>query len=161
LAVAKHRGATRLACLARAGNNARLAIAKELGAEIHDIADCAHLENAFDHLLVTSPPATIPPLLPLLTFGGRATYIGIGEGDATISFDANAFHFRKLQLRASHASPAMYFPAALALLKSGAIPSERLVSHRFALDDVQQAFDVLRDPALGAVKVVITNNHQG
>jgi len=158
LALAKHRGAARLACLARAGNSTRTDIAKELGAEVHDISDIAHLENSFDHLLVTSPPATLPPLLPLLTFGGRATYIGIGEGDATISFDANVFHFRKLQLRASHASPAMYFPAALAFLKSSVIPAARIVSHRFALDDVQRAFDVLRDPARGAVKVVITNN---
>jgi hypothetical protein len=52
----------------------------------------------------------------LLSHGGRATYIGIGTGDATIHFDANVFHTRKLQLRASYASPAMYFPAVLAFL---------------------------------------------
>jgi len=162
LALAKHRGAARLACLCRdvksARNAARAAIASGIGAEICGMApeDWAHMEKTFDHLLVTSPPATIPPLLPLLAFGGRITYIGIGEGDATISFDANAFHFRKLELRSSYAAPAMYFPAALSLLGAGSIPGTELVSHRFALDDVQKAFDALRDPAIGAVKVVIT-----
>ena len=157
LALAKSRGAARIACIGRAGNPARFEIARALGAEIHDIADCARLENAFDHLLVTSPPATIPPLLPLLTYGGRITYIGIASGDAAITFDANAFHLRKLQLRASYAYPAMYFPAALALLKSGVIPAERLISHRFPLADIQRAMDTLRDPAAGAVKVVVVN----
>ena len=157
LAIAKHRGATRLACIGRAGNSARFDIARELGAEVCDIANTTGLENSFDHLLVTAPPATIPPLLPLLTFGGRATYIGIGTGDATLTFDANDFHLRKLQLRASYAAPAMYFPAALGFLKSNAIPGERLVSHRFPLAKIQDAMNTLRDPKSGAVKVVITN----
>jgi len=157
LALARHRGAARLACFGRPGNAARFAIARELGAEIRELPlrDVAQLQNTFDHLLITSPPPTIPPLLPLLSFGGRATYIGIGEGDAAIAFDANTFHFRKLQLRASHASPALYFPAALALLGAGVIPWARIVSHQFGLDDVRSAFDALRDPSGGAVKVVV------
>ncbi len=159
LALAKHRGATRLACIGRKGNEARFNIARELGAEIYDIAspELSRLDNAFDHLLVTSPPATIPPLLPLLSYGGRVTYVGIGAGDATIAFDANAFHFCKLQLRASFAAPAMYFPAVLALLKAGVIPGARLISHRFPLAHIQQAMETLRDGKSGALKVIVTN----
>jgi len=35
-----------------------------------------------------------------------------------ISFDANNCHYRKLQLRAGFASPAIYYPAVLKLLKA-------------------------------------------
>ena len=40
--------------------------------------------------------------------------------------DINAFHFQKLQLRASHAIPNHYFPIALDLLARRVINPDRL-----------------------------------
>ena len=85
---------------------------------------------------MTAPTQSIAPGLALLAYGGEMTYIGIGTGASMIQFDANDFHFRKLQLRASFASPAVYFPAVLRLLQAGVIPGERLISHRFGLDEI-------------------------
>lgn len=157
LALAKARGAPRLGCIGRDPTQARMKLARDLGAETFtmDEALSGQLAETFDHFLITSPPATIPPLLPLLTYGGKATYIGIGTGDATITFDANTFHFRKLQLRASFASPALYFPAVLALLKSGTIPGEKLISHRFPLTEIQQAMETMRDAKNDILKVIV------
>jgi L-iditol 2-dehydrogenase len=74
-----------------------------------------------------------------------------------VSFDANAFHFRKLQLRASFAGPALYFPMALELIRTGRIDAASLVSHRFGLDDIARGFATLRDDKSAAVKGVMVN----
>ena len=76
-----------------------------------------------------------------------------GEG-AFCTFDANAFHFKKLQLRASFASPALFGPKAVQLLQEKVVDGDAIVSHRFPLGRIQEAMDTARrDPA--AVKVVV------
>ena len=67
----------------------------------------------------------------------------------------NAFHFKKLQLRASHAIPNHYFPMAIDLLARRVIDPDLLLSHTFALDAYADAFAVLTDPEQAAVKVVL------
>ena len=120
-----------------------------------DDAALAKLAGQFDHVLMTAPIGAIVPSLAYLDFGGVMTYIGIGTGSPLIQFDANNFHFRKLQLRASFASPAMYFPATLRLLKSGVIPGDLLVSHTFTLDRIADAMAAARDDKAAAVKIVV------
>jgi hypothetical protein len=77
--------------------------------------------------------------------------IEIGEG-ATISFDANDFHFNKTQLRASHATPALYFPLALQLMKDGHVDGESLISHTLPLE----AIDIMQTQRESVLKIVIT-----
>jgi len=158
--LAIHRGASRLLCIGREANRKRLAVAAALGAETlatdEPLDALADLAGQFDHVLMTAPTGCIAPGLALLGYGGRMTYIGIGTGDATICFDANQFHFRKLQLRASMAGPAIYFPAVIRLMQAGVIPGEKLISHTFGLDEVAEAFEFCRDQKQDTLKVVIT-----
>ena len=93
--------------------------------------------------------------MSLLAYGGELTYVGIGVGSAMIQFDANDFHFRKLQLRASYASPAVYYPQVLRLLSAGIVP-EAIISHRFPLERLSDALATARDNKQDAVKVVVT-----
>jgi len=72
-----------------------------------------------------------------------------------VTFDVNAFHFKKLQLRASHAIPNHYFPMALDLLARRVVDPDLLVTHTFPLDEYQRAFQTLTDPEQTAVKVVL------
>ena len=59
---------------------------------------------------------------------GIITFIGLGSGEkGLVRFDGNAFHFKKLQLRASFASPALYGPAALRCLREGIVASDDLI----------------------------------
>jgi L-iditol 2-dehydrogenase len=159
VALALHRGACRVMCIGHTHSKARLALAESLGAECfafdRDLADAEDLHGQFDHVLMTAPTQFIVPALSLLAYGGRMTFIGIGTGEGTISFDANAFHYKKLQLHASHGSPALYFPAVLRLMKAGVIPGEQLVSHVFKLDAIEEAMATCRDDKEGAVKVVV------
>lgn len=162
--------ALRLATLSGAGKiyacdvskaKARLQVARDFGAdEIIEVDKTPIASYNFtvkpDRFMVSSPPATLPEMFKVAAKGAIVSFIGIKFGDgATISFDANDFHFKKLQLRASFASPAMFTPQAIHLLKTGAVDGSKLVSHRFPLARLGDALVCARNVA-DAVKVVIT-----
>ena len=105
---------------------------------------------------MTAPPGAIPDALRVCRFGGIVSLIGLEEhAGETITLDVNAFHFQKLQLRASHAIPNHYFPIALDLLKRRVIDPDRLVTHVFRLDDFSHAFDTANQPDERVCKVVV------
>ncbi|MGI5869363.1 MAG: zinc-dependent alcohol dehydrogenase [Kiritimatiellia bacterium] len=161
IALAFRRGASDVVCIGPRHAKARLALARDLGASIRfsdDAPALAALAKRFDRVLMTAPTEAIAPALAYLAYGGILTYIGIGTSDPTIAFDANDFHFRKLQLRASFASPAMYFPAVLRLLAAGAIPGEALISHTFPLDRIADALATARDDKANAIKIIVSRS---
>lgn len=162
VAMAKASGAVRLACVGHSHSTRRLELAREFGAEVitcdGSLADLDAEAGQFDRVLMTAPAAFIAPALPLLAREGILAYIGLARGDGTVSFDADDFHFRKLQIRASHASPAVYFPRVLALMTAGVVPVTPLVSHRFPLDRIAEAIETARSDKAGAVKVVMAND---
>ena len=65
------------------------------------------------------------------------------------------FHFKKLQLRASFASPALFGPKAIEILKTDTIIKEKLISHKFKLNEIDKAMDVAVNDIANAVKVVV------
>ncbi len=142
------------------GNRARLEAAAKLGAETlaadRPWTEYEELRGRFDRVLLTAPVQTIPEAIPLLAYGGILSYIGIGTGSGMIRFDANDFHYRKLQLRASFASPALYYPIVLKMLKSGAIPADTIISHRLPLNEIGRAMKLCREDKGETVKVVVT-----
>lgn len=160
IALARHRGASRIVAIGTPDSERRLELAKEFGAETiahaGNLAALKQLHRSFDHVLVTAPTHTIPQAMAFLAYGGELSYVGIGHSDGTISFDANDFHFRKLQLRASYAVPATRFPAVLRLMQAGIVPAGRLISHTFQLSQAAEAFAVCRDRRREIVKVILT-----
>lgn len=158
--LAVRQGAERVVCIGHAHSKRRLELAGELGAEAvvaeGPLDQREDLAKRFDHVLLTSPVGTVPAGLSLLDYGGELTYIGVGAGGGDITFDGHDFHFRKLQLRASFASPGLYLPMVMRLLKAGVIPGEKFVSHRFKLAQIGEAMAVARDDKATSVKVVVT-----
>ncbi|QTH40349.1 alcohol dehydrogenase catalytic domain-containing protein [Cohnella sp. LGH] len=158
--IALRSGADQVVCIGRPGNRARLEAAAKLGAETlaadRPWTEYEELRGRFDRVLLTAPVQTIPEAIPLLAYGGILSYIGIGTGSGMIRFDANDFHYRKLQLRASFASPALYYPIVLKMLKSGAIPADTIISHRLPLNEIGRAMKLCREDKGETVKVVVT-----
>ena len=117
----------------------------------------AAVPQGVDRVLVTSPPHTLPMAFEIARFGAIIGLIGIefGGGEEVI-IDINAFHFKKLQLRASHAIPNHYFPIAIDLLARRVIDPEQLVNHVYPFPDYQAAFNALIDPEQTGIKIVIT-----
>jgi L-iditol 2-dehydrogenase len=165
--IAKLRGARRVFLVGSPRdsprNRFRLELAHEYGADMTFSGD----ENAVDEIkrltgdgvdrvLMTAPPAAIPEALRACRFGGIVALIGLEErAGETVMLDINAFHFQKLQLRASHAIPNHYFPIALDLLARGVINPDRLITHTFQLNDFRQAFEIASAPQEPVGKVVI------
>ena len=94
-------------------------------------------------------------MIEIATSKAIISYIGIKYGEGSkITFDANRFHFKRLQLRGSFASPAMCTPLALELLKNR-INGKSLISHTFDLNDISKAVKVASFDIENSVKVVV------
>lgn len=158
--IARMRGAARIYAVNRSGGR-RAQAAKALGAdEIISTSETPVREIAFrkgvDRALVSASVSAIADAMPVMNYGGILTYIGIEFGTgATISFDANDFHFKKLQLRASHAAPGLFFPIVLQLLRDKHVDGDALISHVMPLDKMAEAMALVRDCRDEVIKVVI------
>lgn len=157
--LAKRCGARRLFVADVKRQARRLALARQSGADDVIAVDETPISRfqygcPIDRILVTAPPPALPETFDLAAKGAIVTFIGLGEGEeAMCSFDANNFHFKKLQLRASFAAPAMFTPLALTYLKEGIVNGEALISHRFPLAETAEAVRV--GNSVDAVKVVV------
>lgn len=160
LALCKRAGARRTFVWGRTQRRARIELARRWGAD--EVLDAAEVDLAshdfgcpITRVLVTAPPRFLPGAMAAAGKGGILSYIGIEWGPAgNITFDANAFHFKKLQLRASFASPALYTPQAIQYLQEGVVDGEALISHRYPLAEIQAALETARQ-APDAIKVVV------
>lgn len=160
LAIVRRMGARRVFVSGHRRSAARVAVAERIGLDgFFDPTEtplgAVDFGCTIDRVLVTSPPPTLSDAFQVAGKGGIISFIGIGYGEnARCSFDVNDFHFKKLQLRASFASPALYTPRALQYLREGVVDAEALISHRFPLGRIGEAMAVARDPSR-AVKVIV------
>ncbi len=160
--LARLRGAGRIYAANRSGGK-RAEVAKAFGADEviltgeTPLNDVDFRKGGVERALVSASVQAISEAMPHMTYEGILSFIGIqfGEG-SSISFDANDFHFKKLQLRASHAAPALYFPLVLQLLKDKQVDGDALISHVLPLSQLSEAMHLVRDRRDEVVKVVIT-----
>lgn len=160
LTLAKRMGARRVFVSAFAKETIRIEAARRLGADgIFDPSQTplpkVDFGCAIDRILVTAPPPVLNDAFQVACKGAIVSFIGIGHGErAFCRFNADDFHFKKLQLRASFASPALYTPLALQYLREGVVDGNALISHRFPLARMAEAMAVARDPAK-SLKVIV------
>lgn len=142
----------------------RLNLGKQIGADLtlsyeaNDVVGeiLSVVPKGVDRIIVTAPPKTITDAIQISRFGGIIAFNGIEYGEGSqITFDANEFHFKKLQLRASHAIPNHYFPIAIDLLNRHSFPLEALLSHVFSFKEVEKAFKTASNQQDQVVKVVL------
>ncbi|MCL4542022.1 MAG: zinc-dependent alcohol dehydrogenase family protein [Chloroflexi bacterium] len=129
----------------------RLALAQELGAsqaviatndsdgELMDIAPLGY-DAAVD---CTGIPLVIERLVPRLAPGGKLLIFGVAPEEAAIRIRPYELFQRDLTLLGSFAV-AYTFDAALALLESGAVRVDRLVSRSFGLQGFAQGLELMR-----------------
>lgn len=79
----------------------------------------------------------------LLEVAGRgARYCQLGLAGRPISLDIDQVCYKELVVTGSNATVPAAWPRALRLLAQGLVRTERLISHRFGLDDWEEAFRV-------------------
>jgi threonine dehydrogenase-like Zn-dependent dehydrogenase len=159
-ALAKRAGARKIFVSELEARSKRIELAKKFGADIcldpsKTPLDTCDFGCKINRILVTAPPKLLNSAFKIASKGAIISFIGIAFGEsANVAFDANEFHFKKLQLRASFASPALYGPRAIQYLKEGVIDGDAIVTHRYKLGQIKEALQVsLADSS--AVKVVI------
>jgi 2-desacetyl-2-hydroxyethyl bacteriochlorophyllide A dehydrogenase len=96
---------------------------------------------------------TLLQALKALKKGGAATLLGIFENPDVV-VPVNLFVQREISLAGSQGY-CWDFQDSLALLENGAVNLKQLITHRIALDELQQGFEVLMNPKSNAIKVVL------
>lgn len=123
----------------------RLGADKAISSQDISLPDLGKEYGGFDRILITAPPEVIPDCITATAYGGYIVYIGSNfRTGGVIPLDTHALHFGKKQLRPSFASPALYLPEALYLLRTGVIPPKEIVSHTFPLSKLGEAINAVR-----------------
>ncbi|MBI3698426.1 MAG: alcohol dehydrogenase catalytic domain-containing protein [Acidobacteria bacterium] len=141
----------------------RLALARELGAgTVVDIRSESAAQAILDstggrgaHLILDAAgkPDSLNPALRAVRPGGRIVLIGI-PSDSITGVDLHAAMHREATLHALKRSNRNDH-AAIELIESGKIPAAKLVTHLFALDHADRAFQTVAEYAGGVAKAVV------
>lgn len=145
----------------------RLQLALEWGADVilhpdkEDIVErMKELEpDGVDSVLVTIKPSIgISQAAQVCTVGGTIAFVGMEWKPKTgISLDIDQFHFRKIHLVGSNHNPcSLLYPQAADFLKRKVIDAEKLVTHRFPLDKIGDAFHFATERRHEVGKVMVT-----
>lgn len=136
---------------------ARIELAKKWGIDEIFVPDDIPVQ--VDRVLVTAPPAVIPSAIEATKLGGTVAFLGIAYGDAgIIPLDTTKIHFNKIKIIPSHASPALYFPECLELMKAGVINTQELITHTFTINQLDDGINQFKNDKENAIKAVMVND---
>jgi L-iditol 2-dehydrogenase len=148
LQVALHRGGRLIVSDPLA---ARLEKARELGA--HDVIDAsatdpvARVKELTDGrganaiIVAVGVGAAQQQALQMAAINGWVNFFAGTYPPTEIPVDPNLIHYRQLRVTGSHDFTPHHFTTALRLIQFGIVRVEPLISHRFELDDVTEAFE--------------------
>jgi threonine dehydrogenase-like Zn-dependent dehydrogenase len=94
---------------------------------------------------VIGNPRTIEEALDSVRIGGRLCVVGYTH--EAISIVAGKIMFKELEIVGSLGCPPSEYVPLIRMVESGKIDLTRLVTHRFQLDKIQGAFDVMKEGA--------------
>lgn len=141
-------------------HESRLALAAELGAEriVDDLAvldeavtDWTRGEGASVVVEATGAPQVAARAFDVVAHAGRISMVGVSEQPMTMSM--RPFTGKEIDVYGSRAT--LDFPAAVALAQRYAGSLQRLVTHRFPLEDAGSALAWVHDNPQSVVKAVI------
>jgi L-iditol 2-dehydrogenase len=80
--------------------------------------------------------------LQMGAIGGRVNFFAGTYPEVELPFDPNLVHYRQLVVTGSHDFTPHHFSTALKLIQHRIVDVRRLISHRFDLDGVREAFEM-------------------
>ena len=163
IALARIAGASMIIAIGAPGD--RLALARDMGADLlldlaattnaerqQAVFDATHGEGADVVIEAAGTDEAWQHALGLVRPGGTVVYFGGREAGAELRVDAYRLHYEELTLRGAFHHAPRHVRAALAFLASGAVPWQRLITHRVRLEDVPA---LLADPPLDYLKAAV------
>jgi L-iditol 2-dehydrogenase len=106
-------------------------------------------------IVATSSLKAISDAIMATRKGGFIVLFGVPSKGATMDVDMSVVYSKELTLVPSYAASDQDTKRSLALIASGKTDVKRLITHRYALDDSQKAFEHAHT-GQGAMKIVIT-----
>jgi L-iditol 2-dehydrogenase len=92
--------------------------------------------------------------IPVIKNRGRINFFaGLPKGADPLILDTNIIHYKECYLFGSHGSTPRHHRMALELLASGRIKARKFISHRFGLDQIMDAFNMVESRQ--GMKVVV------
>jgi NADPH2:quinone reductase len=155
LQLVRHGGAGRIAVVDRIAD--KLPLARRLGAD-ETAGDVAALEGAdgpggFDVAIdATGAPPAIEAAFGALRRGGRLLVFGVAPSEATVSLSPFRIYNDEITVLGSMAVLNSFGPA-LDVMRAGAIDTEAMLTHTFALDGFADALRTVREG--GGIKVQV------
>lgn len=106
-------------------------------------------------IMAIGVPSLVNPALSLVRKGGRVNlFAGFSAGDMS-NIDVNLIHYNELIITGASALSRQGYQVALDLISTGQINVEKLITHRFSLDDIQAAFACAQQGV--AIKILVTS----
>ena len=110
--------------------------------EVKRITDGRGVDLAFEAF---GRPETVLQAINLLRAGGRAVLVGIGPAGEAVPIEIAPIVRREIKISGSYgAKPRADMPCILELADAGSIDPKRIVTRRFPLDRVNDAYEALR-----------------
>jgi len=92
--------------------------------------------------------------IPVIKNRGRVNFFaGLPKGTDPLVLDTNIIHYKECYLFGSHGSTPRHHRMALELLASGRVNAGKFISHKFGLDQIMDAFDMVESRQ--GMKVVV------
>jgi L-iditol 2-dehydrogenase len=162
LLLARATGASKIVMVDQ--NPGRLSQALEIGADVavnnaeESVADAlkaAGLAGGVDAAVIAVPVRDLAreALGLLATFGRLCLFAGL-SGDPDIVLDSNAIHYRNLCVTGTTGGSVADYRQAIDLIGSGRVDVRSIISHRFPLEQLEEAYRVAM--AGGGLKIVLT-----
>jgi threonine dehydrogenase-like Zn-dependent dehydrogenase len=144
IAVARARGASVISLQRREDG---VVLAKELGADHVVVADGPSAAQAVGRegmvidgfIEATGAAEVASAAIDIVRPGGTVVIFGVYGQPARLDLNQIA-EFKELDVRGGHLAPHGAFGEAIDLLADGSVPGERLITHRYSLDDAESAF---------------------
>mgnify|MGYP006292580799 CR=1 FL=1 len=87
--------------------------------------------------------------------GHLSLFAGMPKSDPVENIDLNKIHYFELHVHGANSSVRRDYEEAAAMLASGRIDGQKLVTHHFNLDDFNNAVEIQRTPSAGSLKIII------
>ncbi|MDD5199159.1 MAG: alcohol dehydrogenase catalytic domain-containing protein [Terrimicrobiaceae bacterium] len=148
-------------------NEERLASAREAGAtqlisgqreNVRERVKEITSGRGLDAAITAAPvPEIVQEALQLLApFGRLCLFAGLPKDKPEVALDGNAIHYKNLYVTGTTGGCNDDYRLALKLIHSGRVPVAKVISHRFPISDLSEAYDTALSGK--AMKVVILAN---
>ncbi|MCC7025074.1 MAG: zinc-binding dehydrogenase [Thermomicrobiales bacterium] len=132
---------------------------EEVVAAVHELTDGQGADAAI--VTIGSPEASVTALAAVRSRARIVLFGGFDRGVQT-TLDLNIIHYKEIELTGSYwvgvppyGNPDLY-GVALKLIENGTVPVGKLITHRFELENIHDAFDAIRTKA--GMKAIIYIN---